>query len=158
MDEHEIVDVYKFKSSDQIGSLDAETDNFLSECFLEYSVYNTLKKFDRSDVDFVRRIIVGRTGSGKTALLRKLSEEPSIKKCDVIEAESTVFEHINNNVFISKLADSKVDLRVFYKSLWMHVLLVKVIEIVYPNEQTFIEKIQSLTASKKIKYNLELAR
>ncbi|NHW58810.1 DNA repair protein, partial [Escherichia coli] len=117
------MDLYKFKSNDQIGSLDAETDHFLSECFLESSVYDTLKKFDNKDIDFVKRIIVGRTGSGKTAILKMLSNDSSIKKSTTIEAESTVFEHINNNVFISKLADSNVDLRVFYKSLWIHVLL-----------------------------------
>ncbi|WP_368925027.1 P-loop ATPase, Sll1717 family [Proteus mirabilis] len=152
------MDLYKFKSNDQIGSLDAETDHFLSECFLESSVYDTLKKFDNKDIDFVKRIIVGRTGSGKTAILKMLSNDSSIKKSTTIEAESTVFEHINNNVFISKLADSNVDLRVFYKSLWIHVLLVKVIEIVYSNEQTFLEKIQSLGNSKKRKYNLDLAK
>lgn len=152
------MELYKFKSSDQIGSLDAETDHFLSNCFLESSVYKTLKKFDTQDIDFVKRIIVGRTGSGKTALLKKLTEEPSIKKCAIIEAESTVFEHINNNIFISKLIDSSVDLRVFYKSLWMHVLLVKVIETVYVSEQSFLEKVQTLVMNKKKKYNLEMAK
>lgn len=152
------MELYKFKSNDQIGSLDAETDHFLSECFLESSVYDTLKKFDNKDIDFVKRIIVGRTGSGKTAILKMLSNDKSIKKSSTIEAESTVFEHINNNIFISKLAESNIDLRIFYKSLWMHVLLVKVIEIVYSNEQTFLEKIQSLGNSKKKKYNLDLAK
>ncbi len=153
-----IMELYQFKNNDQIGSLDAETDNFLSSCFLESSVYDTLKRFEAKDADSVKRIIVGRTGSGKTAILKMLEEDADIKKCAKIEAESTVFEHINNNVFISKLASSNVDLRVFYKSLWMHVLLVKVIETVYPNEQTFVDKIYSLTVSRKRRYNLELAR
>ncbi len=147
---------YIFKSSDQIGSLDAETDNFLSDCFLESNVYETLKKFNR-DQDFTKRIIVGRTGSGKTALLKQLTNDPIVKKNAIIEAESTVFEHINNNVFISQLLEKNIDLRVFYKSLWIHVLIVKVIDLLFQNNNTFFEKLQSLVGGKKKRYNLELA-
>lgn len=152
------MELYKFKSSDQIGGLDAENDSFLSSCFLESSVYETLEKFDTTKIDFLKRIIVGRTGSGKTALLKMLSESDKIKKYSVIEAESTVFEHINNNVFITELIKNKIDLRVFYKSLWMHVLLIKVIETIYDNNLSFFEKLHSLIMSKQKKYNLDLAR
>ncbi|EQA5355075.1 TPA: DNA repair protein [Serratia marcescens] len=148
---------YIFKNSDQIGSLDAETDTFLEECFVESSMYDVLKKFTR-DIDFTKRIIVGRTGSGKTALLKKLMQDNSIKKHAIIEAESTVFEHIKNNIFISQLLEKNIDLRVFYKSLWIHVLLVKVIEITFPNNASFYDKIQSLVGGKKKKYNIELAQ
>lgn len=148
---------YVFKNSDQIGSLDAETDTFLEECFVESSMYDTLKKFNK-DIDFTKRIIVGRTGSGKTALLKKLTQDNSIKKHAIIEAESTVFEHIKNNIFISQLLDKNIDLRVFYKSLWIHVLLVKVIEITFPSNKSFYEKIQGLVGGKKKKYNIELAQ
>lgn len=148
---------YVFKSSDQIGSLDAETDTFLDECFLKSTVYETLKKFTK-DIDFTKRIIVGRTGSGKTALLKQLSQDQVVKQHAVIEAESTVFEHINNNVFISQLLESNIDLRVFYKSLWIHVLIVKVIELTFPTNLSFFEKIQNLVGGKKKRYNLELAQ
>lgn len=151
------METFIFKNSDQIGSLDAETDTFLEECFVESSVYEILKKFTK-DIDFTKRIIVGRTGSGKTALLKKLTQDTSIKKNAIIEAESTVFEHINNNVFISQLLEKNIDLRVFYKSLWIHVLLVKVIEIIFPSSTSFYEKIQSLVGGKKKKYNIDLAQ
>ncbi len=148
---------YVFKHSDQIGSLDAETDTFLDECFLESSVYETLRKFTK-DVDFSKRIIVGRTGSGKTALLKKLSADNNVKQHAVIEAESTVFEHIKNNIFISQLLENNIDLRVFYKSLWIHVLIVKVIEMTFPSNLSFMEKIQTLVGGKKKKYNIDLAQ
>lgn len=148
---------YIFKNSDQIGSLDAESDSFLEECFLESNVYETLRKFN-SDSDFTKRIIVGRTGSGKTAILKKLASDPIVKKQSVIEAESTVFEHINNNVFISQLMNNGIDLRVFYKSLWIHVLIVKVIELTFTSNKSFFERMQTLVASKKKRYNLELAK
>lgn len=148
---------YIFKNNDQIGSLDAESDTFLEECFLESNVYTSLRKFER-DVDFTKRIIVGRTGSGKTAILKELAKDPIVKQHAIIEAESTVFEHINNNVFISQLLNNGIDLRVFYKSLWIHVLIVKVIELTFSSNKSFFEKMQTLVGGKKKRYNLELAQ
>lgn len=108
--------IYNFRKNTIIGNLDAETDSFLQECFIETEIYKTLSKFN-DEIDFTKRIIIGRTGSGKTAILKKLSQDRSIKKHGIIEAESTVFEHINNNIFISNLMNNGIDLRVFYKSL-----------------------------------------
>lgn len=117
-----------------------------------------MEKFDTTKIDFLKRIIVGRTGSGKTALLKMLSESDKIKKYSVIEAESTVFEHINNNVFITELIKNKIDLRVFYKSLWMHVLLIKVIETIYDNNLSFFEKLHSLIMSKQKKVQFRFSK
>lgn len=120
---------YKFRKNSDIGKLDAETDSFLNSCFYKSDIYNGLLNFEKLDnnPDFTKRIIVGRTGSGKTALLKMLANDELIKRYDKIEAENTIFEHINNNVFISSLIEKGIDLRVFYKALWLHVLLVKVI-------------------------------
>lgn len=145
---------YIFRKNSQIGNLDAEYDTFLKSCFLETNVYSNLLSFE-SSLNFTKRVIVGRTGSGKTALLKQLSDSPKIKKHSVIEAESTVFEHIKNNVFISDLIDKGIDLRIFYKSLWIHVLLVKVIDLLYPGK-TFMEYLPEFTGGKK-KYNSILA-
>ncbi|MDW6092052.1 P-loop NTPase fold protein [Vibrio rhizosphaerae] len=153
----QIMSPYIFRKTDTIGNLDAETDSFLNDCFLESDVYKSLVKFD-DDNDLVKRIIIGRTGSGKTALLKKLSTDSRIKKYDTIEAESTVFEHIKNNVFISQLMENGVDLRVFYKSLWQHVLLVKVIDLLYPNNDSFLDSFSSFSIVNKKKYNLALAK
>lgn len=150
--------VYKFKKGSTIGNLDAENDGFLESCFYRSDIYDKILSFDQ-DGDFTKRIIVGRTGSGKTALLKKVVTDGKVKRHDNIEAESTVFEHINNNVFISGLISSGVDLRVFYKSLWLHVLLVKVIELLYPSGSSgFSDFLSDLVSSSKKKYNLDLAR
>jgi hypothetical protein len=149
--------VYSFRKNTNIGNLDAETDSFLESCFYKSEMYNTLIGFN-DDSEFVKRIIVGRTGSGKTALLKQISKDTKIKGHGIIEAESTVFEHIKNNVFISELMERKIDLRVFYKSLWMHVLLVKVIDLVYPSAASFLESLTNHKDSIKKKYNLKLAQ
>ncbi|MCD9521695.1 DNA repair protein [Photobacterium carnosum] len=148
---------YIFRKNTTIGNLDAETDSFLTDCFYETEIYKTLINYDNDDnLDFTKRIIIGRTGSGKTALLKQIAIDRKITKHDVIEAENTVFEHIKNNIFISQLMEEDVDLRVFYKSLWLHVLLVKVINLLYPSNN-FFDFLSNLTSVKK-RYNLDLAR
>lgn len=145
---------YIFRKNAQIGNLDAEYDTFLETCFLKTNIFSTLLSFEKN-LDFPKRVIIGRTGSGKTALLKQLAENKIIKKHSTIEAESTVFEHIKNNVFISGLIEQGIDLRIFYKSLWIHVLLVRVIELLYPGN-TFLELLTDLGGGKK-KYNSALA-
>ncbi|PQK87693.1 MULTISPECIES: P-loop ATPase, Sll1717 family [Pantoea] len=152
--------VHIFRNNDEIGKLEAETDSFLDSCFYESNIFNGLLNFDHSvnNPDFTRRIIVGRTGSGKSALLRKIMAAESIKTHDKIEAENTIFEHIKNNVFISSLNDKGIDLRVFFKSLWLHALLIKVIPALHKSSlQSFFERVQDLVGGKKKSYNPELA-
>ena len=151
---------YKFRKNTEIGKLEAETDSFLTECFYESDVFKGIVDFDsmESNPDFTRRIIVGRTGSGKTALLKQIIRSKNVKVHNTIEAENTIFEHINNNVFISELMDRGVDLRVFYKSLWLHVLLVKVLNQLYRSpSESFFDYIRDLVSSSKKSYKPEIA-
>jgi hypothetical protein len=152
---------YKFRKNTEIGKLEAETDSFLNECFYESDVFKGIVDFNstESNPDFTRRIIVGRTGSGKTALLKKISGSKGVTVHDTIEAENTVFEHINNNVFISELMSKGVDLRVFYKSLWLHILLVKVINQIYRrSDESFFDFIRGLASSNKKSYKPNVVR
>ncbi|CFB71325.1 TPA: P-loop NTPase fold protein [Yersinia enterocolitica] len=151
---------YKFRNNDEIGKLEAETDSYLDSCFYESNVFKGIINFDSSEKnpDFTRRIIVGRTGSGKTALLKKIVDKGYVKIHDTIEAENTIFEHINNNVFISDLISKGIDLRGFYKSLWLHVLLIKVIPAVYRSSyQSFFDAVKDLIGGKKRPYKPEVA-
>ena len=125
-----------------IGTIDAERDIFLEDYFWETQVFNDLICFNEEDYSFSKRVIVGRTGSGKTALLKKINSLPNMKSV-TIEAESMIFEHIKNNVFINSLIENDIDIRIFYKSLWLHVLLIKVIELTFPKDN-LLKSLQAL--------------
>ena len=61
---------YRFRSHDHIGAADAESDHsFLRECFIDTGEIDLLL-----DCDDHRRIVLGRTGAGKTALLTQVAE------------------------------------------------------------------------------------
>ncbi|MDF4588540.1 hypothetical protein P3470_00300 [Vibrio parahaemolyticus] len=150
---------FKFRKNAKIGNLDAETDSFLAPCFYESDLFRGIVNFDPSNEnpDFTKRVIVGRTGSGKTALLKQIVEHGNVKVHDTIDAENTVFEHINNNRFVSDLVSNGIDLRVFYKSLWLHVLLVKVIQQVYRSSyESFFDFISDLRGGHKKRYKPDI--
>nr|ELR5100473.1 DNA repair protein [Providencia rettgeri] len=154
------MNMHIFRNNDEIGKLEAESDSYLDYCFYETNIFKGIMNFDSSEKnpDFTKRIIVGRTGSGKSALLRKILDDGSIKIYDKIEAENTIFEHVKNNVFISSLSDRGIDLRVFYKSLWLHALLIKVIPALHRSSyQSFFNYIRDLIGGKKKPYSPELA-
>jgi len=60
-------DVFKFRRNDRIGSAAAEDDHdFLSTCFVDTGDLDILQGMNDN-----RQIIVGRTGTGKSALITK---------------------------------------------------------------------------------------
>src|SRR5688572_29920303 len=72
-----VPDKFRFRKLDMIGAADAEEDSsFLAHCYVNTGYLQALK-----DCENPRRIIVGRTGSGKTALLKRLvsAEERTIE-------------------------------------------------------------------------------
>lgn len=134
---------------DGIGTLDAESDAFLRDYFLETQAYSDLLSFDNNEFSFKKRVIVGRTGSGKTALLSRVSSLENIKS-ETVEAESMILEHIKNNVFISTLIENKIDIRIFYKTLWLHILLTKVLKLIYPKANLLTSLINLVDTESKL--------
>jgi hypothetical protein len=116
---------FKFKKGATIGEPDAESDErFLSECFTDTGDFQSLR-----DCSSPQRIIVGRTGAGKSALIQHLkqSEENVID----IPPENLALNFISNSDLLTTLEKAGVKLDIFYSLLWKHVFAVELIRAKY---------------------------
>src|SRR5689334_22778791 len=117
-------DKFKFRRHASIGSAAAEEDEkFLSACFVDTGDLSTL-----IDCRDPKRIILGRTGSGKTALLNRLTE---IKDAVLINPESLAFNYLTNSNILQFFLEAGVNLDLFFKLLWRHVFTVELIKKKY---------------------------
>ena len=115
-------DQYRFRTLDNIGVAAAEDDSdFLRECFVDTGHLRVL-----SDCVDARSIIVGRTGSGKTALLTMLSEDQ--ERVIEVQPESLALSYISNSTILQFFERLGVKLDIFFKLLWRHVLTVELIK------------------------------
>lgn len=116
--------MFVFRQHDRIGDPSAELDPFLKECFVDNGNLGIL-----ADCQDPRAIVVGRTGSGKSALLCHLKET----RDNVIEIEpkSLALGYISNSTILSFFAQIGVKLDLFYQFLWQHVFVVELIKIIY---------------------------
>lgn len=117
--------MYKFKKNVNIGNLEAENDDLLLDSFVEKDELLALR-----DVNNHKCIILGRTGSGKSALIRYIeTNEPNVKR---IEPEQLSIRHLSNSSIISYFRkDLEIKLDLFYKVLWKHVFIVELIKLHY---------------------------
>ena len=86
-------DKFRFRKHYSIGSAAAEEDEeFLSAYFVDTGDLSIL-----ANCRDPRRIILGRTGSGKTALLNHLSES---RNSIIIDPESLSFNYLTNSTVL----------------------------------------------------------
>lgn len=112
-----------FRKQDNVGANDAEEDGqFLSSCFVDTGDLALLQDCDRPE-----RIVLGRTGVGKTALLLRLrnAESRSIE----VKPESLALAYISNSTIIQFFEALGVKLEVFYKLIWRHAFCVELLRL-----------------------------
>lgn len=134
---------FKFRKHETIGAEGAEDDSdFLFDCFVDTGDLAAL-----SDTRLNPRIIVGRTGVGKTALLLLLQQKE--EHVAVLEPSQLALQYISNSTVIKKLEELGVDLDLFYRLLWRHIFAVELIRLKYrikneKDQERFLEKIRNL--------------
>jgi hypothetical protein len=133
---------FTFRKHASIGAAAAEEDvKFLSECFIDNGDLEPL--LDCSDR---RRIILGRTGAGKSALLKKLIDEAN---AIVINPETLSFNYLTNSTVLQFFLEAGVKLDLFFKLLWRHVFTVELLRRRYDlktksDTHSFIDRIKGL--------------
>lgn len=104
-----------------IGNSSAEADDeFLFECFFDHPALSVLNDLSSSKI-----FASGRTGIGKTALLRMI--EKSNENVSVVDLTELALNYVANSDIIQFLHALDIDLDLFYQTLWKHVLCIEYI-------------------------------
>ena len=138
---------FAFIKHDAVGSAAAEDDAlFLNESFIDTGELRIL--LDCSDP---KRIIVGRTGTGKSALIYRLSQAHN--HVGRLSPHDLSLNFIATNKVITFFEEAGVNLSPFYVLLWKHLLVVELLKkkfnIVNQDSQTdYLRNIKSLLFKK----------
>lgn len=110
-----------FRQGQNIGEPAAEDDDeFLFDTFVENFAFQTL-----IDVSSPRFLLLGRTGTGKTAILREI--ERRFDNVIRIDPQELSLQYISNSDIINFFQRNGVKLDLFYQLLWRHVLATELI-------------------------------
>lgn len=112
---------FRFRRHDSIGTVEAETDKFLSDCFVDTGLLNVIQNLEDH-----HGILCGRTGSGKTALLLKLNDRE--ERAFFVNPENLALSYVSNSTILRFLLDLGISLDIFFKLLWRHVFAVELIQ------------------------------
>lgn len=113
---------FVFRKNDNIGSAAAEDDvAFLEDCYVDNGDLEVIL-----DCGDPKRVIVGRTGAGKSALISMIRANAQ----NVIELSpgSLSLNYIANNELISYFDSQGLNLSLFYGLLWKHILVVELLK------------------------------
>ncbi|MGI4735639.1 MAG: P-loop ATPase, Sll1717 family [Janthinobacterium lividum] len=145
-DHKKLENKFKFNKLQSIGSPDAESDHSLNKVFIENGEIEVLGAMDDA-----KCIIVGRTGSGKSALIKRF-EEVSTGKVVRIQPETMSLKFISNSVILNYFRELGVNLAFFYKVLWKHVFVVEILRLYidddYQKKENFFEGFKNRIAAR----------
>jgi len=106
-----------------VGAMSAEDDAaFLADCFIHTSDLAQV-----SSSASPKCIALGRTGSGKSAMLLHL--EQNHENVIRINPDSLSLNYISNSDILTFFENLNIDLDVFYQLLWRHVLTVELLQL-----------------------------
>ena len=140
---------YVFYKHIVVGANDAIDDTkFLNECFVDKGELDVIR-----DTNDPRCIVLGRTGSGKTAILETLSEEERHIK---IEPDHLSLEFVSNNEVLKFFTEAGVNMDLFYRLLWRHVFIVELLRKHYniqsdKQKDNLFQRLSSIIVNNKSK-------
>ena len=109
----------------KLGELDAEADTeLLKACFVDNGNLNRLLNMNDP-----ASIVLGRTGSGKSALLLQVKER-SEHAC-LLSPHDISIQYLENSNIIQFLIELKIKLDLFYRILWRHIFIVEFLKMRY---------------------------
>jgi hypothetical protein len=115
----------QIRQDTRVGNIAAEADDeFLLECFVDNAALS-----QALDVNSNGMILSGRTGSGKTAILKYI--ESKRKNTSAINPADLSIQYISNSDVFQFLNDIGADLDLFFQVIWKHVLCVSYIKLRY---------------------------
>lgn len=121
---------FTFRELDNVGDLDADLDRpFLKECFVDPGVLDLLL-----DCELPQRVLVGRTGAGKTAILLRIAQTQ--EKVTQFNPETLSLNYISNSTILPFLFEIGVNLDLFFDLLWRHVFATELIRQRYSIRDT----------------------
>ena len=113
-----------FRGNLEIGAMDADNDDeFLFDCFVDLPALSELKSIDSR-----KMLLLGSTGIGKTALIKKIEQEYP-KQTSLVQLHEMALKYIQNNDVINFLDGLGVDWRFFFQALWKHIILIEYIRL-----------------------------
>lgn len=113
---------FVFKQSDQVGAAGAELDQkYLSTCYVDTGALGLLE-----DLNDYRQIVLGRTGTGKSALLAEIAKRNGNHAIQ-ISPEHLALTYVSNSTILRFFSSAGVNLDPLFKLLWRHVLTVEVL-------------------------------
>ena len=112
-----------FRRFDSIGDPSAELDgNYLLSCFVDTGATDIIL-----DTEDPRSIVLGRTGAGKTALLRHISHDRNRLK--QLDPHEIALQHISNSPVLRFFESAGLNVDPFYRLLWRHLFTVETLRL-----------------------------
>jgi hypothetical protein len=113
----------RFRRNIDIGAADAENDDtYLDHCFIDTGDVATLLNCDNP-----KCIILGRTGVGKTALIKHIIK--SANHVAELAPETLSLQYITNSNVLRFFEEAGVHLDIFYSLLWRHIIVVELLKL-----------------------------
>lgn len=136
---------YRFRRNSKIGYITAEEDlPYLTQCFIDKGDLESLA----NELD-PRSIVLGRTGTGKSALLLQLSNRSNVR---LLSPEDFSLQFLSDSRLLANLRTLGVNFDLFYRYLWRHLFVIEFIKMRYnikdENEsrnvfERFVERVKS---------------